>query len=292
MSGTRHLSVSGSSPSATYRRPMPRHLAALVTAVLLAVLLAPSVATASTRAEADRRPLTPYSSLQLNLCLSGLAGCFDDTAYPAVVEEAIATIHAAQPDAVTVNEACSGDVARIAEETGMDFRFATVIYRGAPLPCVDPAGRGVFGNAVLTRATITSAQDQAFQAQLGSEERRWLCVRTADEVRVCTAHLSVAGSPEQAATNQAQCEELSAVLGSAGARTATVFGGDVNRQGSCAPAGSWTLRDDAAAQAPGIQHAYGTRSRLLRATAEIVPMTYTDHDGLLVRSLLLTPGRG
>jgi hypothetical protein len=62
----------------------------------------------------------PYSLLRLNLCLSGLAGCYSGTEYPRVVDEAIATINTEGPDAVTVNEACSGDIARIAEETGCD----------------------------------------------------------------------------------------------------------------------------------------------------------------------------
>lgn len=227
-----------------------------------------------------------YSLLQLNLCLSGLAGCYDDTEYPAVVEEAIDAVRAEQPQAVTINEGCSGDVARIAEQTGMQHRFATVIYRGAPLSCVDPGGRGVFGNAVLTRAEITSSQEQAYEAQLGSEERRWLCVGITDGVRVCTSHLSVAGSEAQVATNEAQCRELGEVLADGERRGTTVFAGDVNRQGSCAPSGSWTFRDDQATQARGIQHAYGSRRSLLGPVAEIVPMTYTDHDGLLVRALL------
>ncbi len=54
-----------------------------------------------------------YALMQMNLCLSGLAGCYGKTAYPAVVEEATARIRSARPDAVTINEACRGDVALI-----------------------------------------------------------------------------------------------------------------------------------------------------------------------------------
>ncbi|MGQ1840186.1 hypothetical protein ACT4S2_17255 [Kocuria turfanensis] len=206
------------------------------------------------------------------------------------MNEAIATIQEQAPNAVTVNEACSGNIARIAEDTGYDYRFTTVNYREAPLPCAGPEGRGVFGNAVLTAADITFSAEAAFTAQLGSEERRWLCVQTDDRIRACTAHLSVAGSPTQAATNDAQCAELTAVLGRAGQEQATVFGGDVNRQGSCAPAGAWTATDAAAAQAPGIQHAYGSRGWLLAPETKTVPMTYPDHDGLLVEARLRTAG--
>ena len=266
-------------------------ISSLLSAAALAVLAtAATPAVAAPPASAPGNAPQDYSLLQLNLCLSGLAGCYPEAEYPSVVEEAITTIQEQSPDAVTVNEACSGDIARIAEETGYDYRFATVNYRGAPLQCADPEGRGVFGNAVLTEAEITSSEEAAFHTQLGSEERRWLCVDTDDGVRACTAHLSVAGSDAQAATNDAQCAELTAVLGRGGQEQATAFGGDVNRQTSCAPAGAWTATDAAAAQAPGIQHAYGSRGWLLAPETEIVPMTYTDHDGLLVEARLRTAG--
>ena len=100
-----------------------------------------------------------------------------------------------------------------------------------------------------------------------------------------------AGSVEQPATNEAQCEKLSTLLRRDGQRRATVFGGDVNRQGSCAPPGFWTLTDAAAAQAAGIQHVYGSRAWLRQPEAEMVPMTYTDHDALLARALLRRTGR-
>ena len=96
--------------------------------------------------------------MQMNLCLSGLAGCYGKVAYPAVVEEAVARIREARPDAVTVNEACRGDVARIARRTGYHLRFSRVIYRGEPLRCVRPGGRGLFGDAVLTKAAVESSR--------------------------------------------------------------------------------------------------------------------------------------
>src|SRR3954471_18972815 len=97
-----------------------------------------------------------FTLMQMNLCLSGLAGCFGKVAYPAVVEEAVARIRQAHPDAVTFNEACRGDIARIARRTGYHLRFSRVIYRGERLRCVRPGGRGLFGDAVLTEAAIES----------------------------------------------------------------------------------------------------------------------------------------
>ena len=79
-----------------------------MTALLAAVAAAPAAA------GPDRGGPSTFSLLQMNLCLSGLAGCYGGTQYPAVVDEAIAKIRATEADAVTLNEACSGDVERIA----------------------------------------------------------------------------------------------------------------------------------------------------------------------------------
>jgi len=229
-----------------------------------------------------------YTLIQMNLCLSGLAGCYGKAAYPAVVDEAVAQIRKANPDAVTVNEACRRDVARIARRTGYHLRFSRVIYLGKPLHCVQPGGRGLFGDAVLTRAAIEGADNQDFEAQAGPERRRWLCVTTQVEVDVCTAHLNTRSAVEVAG-NDGQCSELAAVLARRAAARTVAFGGDVNRRRSCAPDGFWTRADSAAEQAPGIQHAYGSGA-LRSPAAEVVPATHSDHDFLLVRAHL-TPQR-
>ena len=222
---------------------------------------------------------TAYRLMQMNLCLSGRAGCYARTAYPAVVDEAVARIREARPEAVTLNEACRGDVARIARRTGYHLRFSRVIYRGERLPCVRPGGRGLFGDAVLTKAAIQGTANHDFKVQAGIERRRWLCVTTG-ALDVCTAHLNTR-SPVEVGGNDAQCAELSALLARR-ART-TIFGGDVNRRRSCAPDGLWTRTDAAANQAPALQHVYG--SGALRApSAEVMPAVHTDHDFLLVRS--------
>jgi endonuclease/exonuclease/phosphatase family metal-dependent hydrolase len=220
--------------------------------------------------------------MQMNLCLSGLAGCYGKVAYPAVVEEAVARIRQARPDAVTFNEACRRDVVAIARRTGYHLRFSRVIYRGERLSCVRPGGRGLFGNAVLTEAGIERTTKRDFQAQAGLERRRWLCVTTRVDVDVCTAHLNTR-SPIEVAGNEAQCAELAALLARRAPARTVVFGGDVNRRDSCAPDGMWTRTDRSADQAPGLQHVYGSRA-LRSPSAEVVPATHTDHDVLLVRA--------
>ena len=169
-----------------------------------------------------------------------------------ILERAIARIDEARPDAVTLNETCRTDVARIAQETGYHLRFTRVIYGGERLRCVRPGGRGLFGDAVLTEAAVEGSDSRDFQAQAGPERRRWLCVTTTAAVDVCTAHLNTRSRIE-AAGNDAQCSELAALLASRAGARAVIFGGDVNRRHSCAPEGAWTRTDGSAGQAPGLQ---------------------------------------
>jgi endonuclease/exonuclease/phosphatase family metal-dependent hydrolase len=227
-----------------------------------------------------------FTLMQMNVCLSGLAGCYDASAYPAAVREAVALVRAARPDAVTLNEACRRDAARIARRTGYHLRFSTVIYGGEQLRCVDPDGRGLFGDAVLTRAPIVASENRAFEAQAGLEERRWLCLTTRLEQVVCTAHLTTRRTTTAASANDAQCAELSAVLARHAAARTVAFGGDVNRLGSCAPDGLWSRTDGSADQAPGVQHVYGSGISLRSPSAEVLPAGNSDHDVLLVRARL------
>jgi endonuclease/exonuclease/phosphatase family metal-dependent hydrolase len=223
-----------------------------------------------------------YTLMQMNLCLSGLAGCSGMRAYPAVVQEALSRIREAHPDAITINEACRADAARIARRTGYRLRFSRVVYRGKPLPCIRPGGRGLFGDAVLTKAAIESTDDHDFRAQAGIERRRWLCVTTRADVDVCTAHLNTR-SPTEIAGNDAQCAELAALIARRASTRTVIFGGDVNRRRSCAPGDSWTRTDGAAGQAPGLQQVYGSGA-LRSPSAQVVPARHTDHDFLLVRA--------
>ena len=256
-------------------------LAALACTLALALT---GCSRSSATSAAPPRAGSTYGLMQMNLCLSGLAGCYGKAAYPAVVDEAVARIRQARADAVTVNEACRSDVAEIARRTGYHLRFSRVIYLGEPLHCVQPDGRGLFGDAVLTLAAIESTANHDFEAQAGPERRRWLCVTTRVDVDVCTAHLNTRSTIEVAG-NDAQCGELTALLARrAGART-VIFGGDVNRRRSCAPDGIWTRTDSAAAQAPGIQHVYGSDA-LRSPSAAVVPTMHSDHDVLLVRAHL------
>jgi len=228
-----------------------------------------------------------YTLMQMNLCLSGFARCYSKVAYPAGVQEAVARIRDARPDAVTLNETCRGDVAQIARRTGYHLRFSTVTAAGESLPCVRPGGRGLFGDAVLTKAAIESTDSHDFEAQAGIEWRRWLCVTTRVRVDVCTAHLATRSSTT-AAENDAQCAELAALLDRRAATRTVIFGGDTNRRRACAPKRAWTRPDGSADQAPGLQYVYGIGA-LRSPAAAVLRARHTDHDVLLVRARLTLP---
>lgn len=220
------------------------------------------------------------SLLQMNLCLSGRAGCYSADTRVAVIDEAAAVIDSRAPDAVTVNEACRRDADDLARRTGYELSFAVVDYAGAPLSCIDPGGRGLFGIAVLTRDDVRASHGRAFTARADPEQRRWLCATTDRDVSFCTAHLSTRYSPGEAVDNDIQCGELRQVLARRAALGTTLFGGDVNRQAPCAPASMWSLHDVSATQSAGVQHVYVSRS-VGEPSASIVEATHTDHDFLL-----------
>lgn len=225
-----------------------------------------------------------YTLLQMNVCLSGLGACYPRVRYPAGVQDVITRIREGHPDAVTLNEACSGDVSRIARSTGYHPRFSTVIYHGKPFHCITPGGRGVFGDAVLTRATITSSENRPFQTQAGPEHRRWLCAVTRVGVEVCTAHLA-SPEPVEERANTPQCRELTALLARRAAHRIVIFAGDVNRLSSCTPHGFWTRTDISGHQDPGSQQVYGTGA-LRSPVSQVTTAARTDHSVLVVRASL------
>ncbi|MBW8707550.1 hypothetical protein MBT84_48735 [Streptomyces sp. MBT84] len=102
------------------------------------LLLSPHAAAAATTAQShgvrSQHAHPPYALLQMNICSSGYAGCYPGTEYPKILDEVVARIEANHVNAVTLNEACSGDVAEIAARTGFHYRFATVIYNGPRCP--------------------------------------------------------------------------------------------------------------------------------------------------------------
>ena len=55
-----------------------------------------------------------YTHLQMNLCLSGMAGCYPRDRYDQAIAAAVDAVRRTGADVVTLNEICRADVRRIA----------------------------------------------------------------------------------------------------------------------------------------------------------------------------------
>jgi endonuclease/exonuclease/phosphatase (EEP) superfamily protein YafD len=227
-----------------------------------------------------------YTVVQMNLCLSGRAGCFARTHYSAVLDEAGGQIRRHDADAVTLAEVCSGDVRTLAREVGYAARFAPVSAgSGRPIPCRTPGSRGVYGIAVLTRATVAGSHATRYDTQDGIEDRQALCVTTVQKVTVCGTHLTLRFPQPVGKVNEAQCRELADLLADRMHQGPLLASGDMNRAEPCAPPGMWTRTDATARQSAGLQHVYGN-DWFADPAVRVEPMRFTDHDALVVTARL------
>jgi endonuclease/exonuclease/phosphatase family metal-dependent hydrolase len=242
----------------------------------------------------------PVRVLQLNLCNSGIAGCYTGRS----TARAAAVIRAEVPDLVTMNEACQDDVATL------ERALAGVVPGGGVVSAFQPARDGrtgepyrcrngqQYGNGVVSRwpsVPGTSAGGGIYPAQDAEdpEERGWLCLDVAagPAITVCTTHLAYTKREVAAA----QCRYLfDTVVGRIRARdgaTPVVVGGDLNLGSgdgpelkACLPAGS-ALVDDG-----GEQHVVATPEFAVDSSRTIDMRGTTDHPGLLV-TLAVPAGR-
>lgn len=219
--------------------------------------------------------------LQLNLCHSGVAGCFTGDAVMAKAVEVIADV---APTLVTLNEVCREDVPWLAEQTGaIDHRFTPALKADdTPVKCKNGDH---YGNGLL--AWIAPEWDApvtgVYAAQSSQTERRvWICMGYAGMVG-CTTHLSTAG-----ATALAQCEEfVGGPLATAAAAGPAVMAGDWNLKYNgnpdaqdCVAAGFFRKGDGS------VQHMIAADAFGFLETIKIDMDGTTDHPGLEVRLTL------
>ena len=238
-----------------------------------------------------REPVAPVRVLQLNLCSSGIAGCYTGRA----TDQAAAVVRSEAPDVVTLNEACQDDLPPLERALSAALPGETVVSAfqpardgrtGEPYRCRN--GRQ-YGIGLVSRwpsvSGSTSGGIYPAQDRDDPEERAWLCLDAAADppVAVCTTHLAytkreVAG---------AQCRYLfGTVIAGLRARTAAspvVLGGDLNLGNgddpdlkACLPPGS-ALVDDG-----GQQHVVATPEYVVDDHRTIDLRGTTDHPGLLV----------
>jgi endonuclease/exonuclease/phosphatase family metal-dependent hydrolase len=251
------------------------------------------------RASDKVQPLAARSfwELQLNLCNSGVAGCFSngDALY-----EGGDLIYYLAPDLVTLNEICSSDLPNylqpsLAEAWPGDwtyYSFYPAINKstGAPISCT--GGRGSYGNAVLGRVPAAlwqgvNAWAGEYTAQdSGNEKRTFVCAYAVGDHMGCATHLTSASEP--IALSQCKALMFNAVpyiRSQEGLSNKTVVGGDFNMEydtadpenvQNCVPSGNTRKGDN------DVQHVIFTNDFAFVGTNKY-GLTHTDHDGFLVR---------
>jgi len=232
--------------------------------------------------------------LQVNLCNSGVAGCY---AGGQSIPETAALVRAYHPDVLTLNEVCRGDGDRglvqamrqswPGDRTFQAFAPAWDQRRQAPYLCQngEQYGVGIIGHIAQGRRAGVDLRGGRYPVQdaTSDEARAWLCVRVVGSYDACTTHLAA----NAAAVAMAQCRHL---MGTAiprawadmGGYSPTVVAGDLNvRHGGepdvqdCVPAG-WLRTGDGE-----VQHVMATGDSTVRSTGKIA-MRHTDHDAWLV----------
>jgi hypothetical protein len=249
--------------------------------------------TGSTTAAATREPLRV---LQMNLCNSGIAGCYTGRS----VGEAAAVIRSDRPRVVTLNEVCRQDVTTLARALS-DVGGAAVVSAfaaardrrtGGPFQCVNGQQYGI---GLLVRIPSPNHSHVRYsgvyprQNPADPEERAWLCLRAGTQFYACTTHLD----SKSTAVALAQCRHLLYAAIPAvrvrGGYEPTVLGGDLNlREGrapdlpSCVPTGYVHAGDG------GAQQVIATDDFAVGAYRPMSMNATTDHPSLLVT---LVPGR-
>ncbi len=259
--------------------------------------LAALVAVASLGGRAPAGPAapdarTPVRVLQMNLCDSGLAGCYTGRS----VREAAAVIRAVTPDLVTVNEICRDDLTTLQQALANSANTAVV---AAVVSTFQPALDRRTGDAFRCRNAQPYGIGLIVRRPLGSpasrstsgvyptqdsgdpEERVWLCL---DDTRIvaCTTHLA----NTSLTVARAQCAYLlNTAIPAALARNAAtpvVLGGDLNLRAGSSDLRTCLPATDRRADDGGVQEVVATPEFTVTSRRSIGMQATTDHPGLLV----------
>jgi hypothetical protein len=227
----------------------------------------------------------PLRVLQLNLCDSGIAGCYTGRA----VAQAAAVLRAEAPDVVTLNEICRADLDVLARALAdahpggtvvPAFRAAVDRRTGGDFRCRNGQsyGIGVLVHGGPGRGYATDGGVYPVQDTRDPEERVWLCVHPTGDLYACTTHLA----STSATVALDQCRYLlDTALPDLHRRAGyhpTVVGGDLNLGDvrPCLPPG-YAPRGDG-----GVQQVLVTGDLAVGSTATVGMAGTTDHPGLLV----------
>jgi endonuclease/exonuclease/phosphatase family metal-dependent hydrolase len=232
-------------------------------------------------------PDGPVRVLQLNLCNSGIAGCYTGGES---INEAAEVLRTETPDLVTLNEICEEDVSALeralarAVPGGVTSAFQAARDRntGEAYRC---SNGQEFGNGVVSRWPLAPGSSAGggiypMQDPDDPEERSWVCLDAAATfaVTVCTTHLVY--TDRQVTVDQ--CRYLfDTVIAERRAQNGDaplVLGADLN-----VGSGDGCLPDDSPLVDDGeVQHVVATPEFVVDSSRTI-DLRNTDHPGLLVR---------
>lgn len=224
---------------------------------------------------------TQVKVLQLNICHSGLAGCFTGDK---VMTKAKSVIGSVKPQVLSVNEACSGDVEPLRQAMGAAKTRFVAAQRsdGSPVKCKNGQDYGNVIMVVDSLAGTTSASGRYSAQDSGNEKRVWACL-PAGKLTACTTHLSASSGT----TALAQCKELMSRAVEYARTVPTVVSGDMNLryQGNpnvqdCNRSGFYRKGDG------DVQHVFATTSLGFVGGTKFDMEDTTDHPGWLVTMTL------
>jgi endonuclease/exonuclease/phosphatase family metal-dependent hydrolase len=239
----------------------------------------------------------PFRVLQMNLCNSGLAGCYTGRS----VTEAAAVIRADSPDVVTLNEVCQADVYALGRTMADLYSGAPIVraFKAAPdrrtasaTRCRNgqPYGIGLLAHIPASYRGHTTYSGIYPTQDTGDPERRaWLCVYATAHFYACTTHLASTSSTIALAQCGYLLNTAIPAVRTRGGYEPTVLGGDLNlRYGgsadvrSCVPS-RFPHRHDGAAQ-----HVVATTDFTVSSSRLIGMDGTTDHPSLLVALTAVT----
>jgi hypothetical protein len=223
-----------------------------------------------------------FTVLQMNLCNSGKAKCYEDGKS---IPEGIDRIRKVNPNVTTLNEVCREDVTAIARETGRRGVFqAAKDSNGGLYKCSNGQdyGVGIIGGTPDGPEPTTQGGWYPQQDSESSEQRAYLCA-TFTDYTACTTHLALNG------VAHAQCTGSAWPL-QGRKDEPIVLGGDLNLkyEGSpnvqdCVPAGffrkGYTTH---LGFARGVQHVMAADSAFSFSRQETLSMDHTDHPAFAV----------
>ncbi|GAA2880238.1 endonuclease/exonuclease/phosphatase family protein [Streptomyces mexicanus] len=217
--------------AAAVPRAVRRFLAALAAVVAVAGMVVIAHTTGAARSGTERGTLTVAT---WNMCGVRQWHCAD-TGDPDTKKAALRRlVTGSGAHVVFLQEACAGDLEAVRTGLGKSWHTAFRAYswraasgRTSTVRCAAP-GEGAAGMGLLSSYTLSDVAPVASRQPSVGLRRGILCATiTAHDVRLCTAHLSPAGSDRAHPLWELRDDQLKALVAAAAQRR-TVFGGDLN----------------------------------------------------------------